>query len=204
MKKISLLFLLLVLSLSLSAISKEELQQKIDARYKNLSTYQANVVQKNRYVGMNKELSFEGRFYFEGEKLLLSFHKPHIQRLYIVGKKGEIYDESSKTLFKSEIMPQFQRLNPIEILSTYWTKSKVSILKEDKSGVQLKLVPGSDPMFKDIEAKVSPSGVINELSYSDNSGNKVKYIFSEIKFNQSIDKGVWGYTYPKDTRIIQR
>jgi outer membrane lipoprotein-sorting protein len=58
-------------------------------------------------------------------------------------------------------------------------------------------------MLQSISASVNgKSGIIQSLSYKDNSGNTVKYNFSAIKINKGVPAAVWQYSYPKDAQRI--
>ncbi|MDD3103555.1 MAG: outer-membrane lipoprotein carrier protein LolA, partial [Candidatus Cloacimonetes bacterium] len=87
----------------------------------------------------------------------------------------------------------------------YWDKSQVKITAQDKAHSWVRLLPKSDPMLKQIEAKIdNHSGIVQSLSYTDLSDNKVTYSFSNIVINRPIAANIWDFTYPKDTQIIEQ
>ena len=203
MKKISLLLILLC-SL-LWAQSSGELYQKLDSRYGSLSSFQAEVKQVNFFSRIDRKISYEGKFYFSGGRMLMSFEKPSVQRLSIHLGKAELYDGSSKTLYRSDVIPEAIKMNPLELLQLYWNKSQVKITTQDKAHSWVKLTPNSDPMIKILEAKIdNKSGIVQTLSYTDLSDNKVTYSFSNIVINRPIASSVWSFSYPKDTQIIEQ
>ncbi len=196
---------LLFLCLSLSAISLDELQKKIDGSYRDVSSWQAKIKQTNYFSQIKQSIVFEGNLYYQSKRLLISFNKPSVQRLLIDNGRVQLYDAQSKTLIKSSLLPEFERMNPLEILQHYWTKSKVRIDKQDKNQIHISMIPEKDSFIKSLRAVVeSSNGRVIELSYSDFSDNTVTYNFSNIKINARIDDSIWQMKYPKDTQIIQR
>ncbi len=205
MKKINLILIIMftMIALSLGA-NTSELYQKMNARYQKINCFEADITQNNHFAAMDKSIEYKGKFYFEKDRLLLSYSTPMRQRLYIANNKAELYEESSKTLFKSAILPEFSQMNPIEILQEYWGKSEVSILSKGKHTTKIQLIPHNDRQFVSITAVLDESGLARELSYQDKSGNTVHYRFNSIKLNRGISPDIWKFSYPKDTRIIER
>ncbi|MCB5234119.1 MAG: outer-membrane lipoprotein carrier protein LolA [Candidatus Cloacimonetes bacterium] len=202
MKKIKLvLFILFAMSLGANTT---ELYQKMNARYQKINSFEADIIQTNHFAAMDKNIEYKGKFYFQKDRLLLSYTKPMRQRLYIANEKAELYEESSKTLFKSAILPEFSQMNPIDILQEYWGKSDVSILSKGKNTTKVQLIPHKDRQFAKITAVLDESGLARELSYDDKSGNTVHYRFESIKINRGISPDIWKFSYPKDTRVIER
>ncbi|MDI3503293.1 MAG: hypothetical protein PWP64_229 [Candidatus Cloacimonadota bacterium] len=201
MKKLS-LALLLIWGI-LSAQSSAELYQRLSSRYSKLTSFQANLEQHNFYYGLNKEISYQGKIYFQAGKLLMSFSEPNVQRLYIDKGKAELYDGASHILYKSDILPEYSRMNPLEILQLYWDQAKVQILENSNGHSRVKLSLQKDPMLKEIEALIDDNtGLVKELSYIDNSDNVVSYYFTKILIDTKIPEDVWLYNYPEDTQII--
>ncbi|MDD3536228.1 MAG: outer-membrane lipoprotein carrier protein LolA [Candidatus Cloacimonetes bacterium] len=204
MKKISMIALLLWISL-LMALSPAELKQRLNAQYDGLQSFEAKVKQINIYKQSTTKIEYNGNFYYAPGRMLMHFISPSLQRMQIIGGKAELYDAASKVLVKSSVQSQYAQLNPVEILRLYWDRSAVSILGQDKGIATVKLIPAKDPLVKEMTARVeSQSGIIHSLKYLDPSENSVEYIFSGIKRNQGIPAGIWQFTYPKDTLIIDQ
>lgn len=205
MKRYIIIILLCALALSLTAATPAEIYTKMQSAYKNLSTFQANVKQTNYYPQLKRSIVYDGKIYFSPGRMLMSFDKPHTQRLVIQNSRVELYDAQSNTLFKAQMLPQFGKMNPVEILQVYWTKSAVKITKESGDIAQVKLTPKDDPLVTALEASINKkSGIVQTLSYSDSSGNTVTYAFSGIKTNAAIPASVWNFSYPKDAQIIEQ
>lgn len=202
MKKISLI--LLLLTSLLAAQSTEELHSRLLKRYGSITSFQADVEQENHYVQLGKSLSYSGKFYFQQNEMLMAFSSPSVQRLYIKNGKAELYDKQSNALFKSAVMPQFNKMNPLQILQLYWQKSDVSLLETNAGISKVRLVPHQDALIGSIEAWIDASGLVSRLSYMDKQSNRVTYSFSDIRINRSIAPEVWIFKYPSDTQIIEQ
>ena len=205
MKKIKLLLLLSLISTLLCGIGTQELYKKLHSAYGNLTSYQAEVKQDNYFAQIKKTISYQGRIYFSQGRMLMHFTKPNVQRLFISGGKAELYDAQSQTLFRSAIKPEFGKMNPVEILQTYWTKSQVKLTGTSGNISSVQLIPAKDPLISRITASINhKTGLISKLAYTDASGNMVSYSFTAVKLNGGIPASVWNYTYPKNIQVIQR
>lgn len=204
MKKAIVVSLLLIWSVMLLSITTGEVYNKVSSFYANLRSFQAKVQQTNYYTQLKKTITYKGTIYFTPGRMLMHFDEPTIQRLKIENGRIELYDASSNTLFKTLMQPEYDKLNPVEILQSYWNKSKVSIISETKDRVNIELVPQNDDFIKSLSATLDKNnGLIYKLSYKDKTGNSVTYNFSSIKLNQGISSSVWKYDYPKNVQIIE-
>lgn len=204
MKKISIVLILSLFGV-LHAISVAELHDRVKLSYQKLISFQANVQQTNYYTQLKRSIVYTGKLYYTPGRMLMSFYKPSVQRLQIQSGKAELYDASSNTLLRSKMQPEFGKMNPVEILQHYWTKSKVSIVKQEKHLCTVKLIPQKDPMIKEMQAVIdSKTGIVNSLKYTDPAGNTVTYRFSNIKRDAAIPASVWKFNYPKDVQVISQ
>ncbi|HNX37760.1 MAG TPA: outer membrane lipoprotein carrier protein LolA [Candidatus Cloacimonadota bacterium] len=206
MKRYILITAILLLILSLGSVTAPKaIYTKLQSAYKGISSFQAAVSQTNYYTQMKKSITYSGNLYFTPGRMLMMFTKPQIQRLQIESGKITLYDGMSNTIIKSVVQPQFGRMNPVEVLQIYWGKSTVSVTKEDTKTVSVSLKPNKDPMLKSLSAVINKSsGLVQNLSYIDFSGNSVSYAFSGIKLNSGIAASVWNYSYPKNAQTLQR
>ena len=204
MKKAIVVSLLLIWSVMLLSITTSEVYNKVSSFYANLRSFQAKVQQTNYYAQLKKTITYKGTIYFTPGRMLMHFDDPTVQRLKIENGRIELYDASSNTLFKTLMQPEYDKLNPVEILQSYWNKSKVSIISETKDRVNIELVPQNDDFIQSLSATLDKNnGLIYKLSYKDKTGNSVTYNFSSIKLNQGIPSSVWKYDYPKNVQIIE-
>jgi outer membrane lipoprotein-sorting protein len=203
MKKIS--FIALFVCAFLFAQTPSEIQNKLQARYGSIQTFSANLKQTNHFSQLDRSIVYEGKIYFQPPRLLISFEEPALQRLLVYSGRAELYDGSSSTLFVSDILPEFNRMNPIELLQLYWDQSAVEILGTSGGLLRIRLSPEDDPFIREINADIAyDSGIVRKLSYQDHSQNTVSYSFSKIVFDGAIPASVWNFRYPEETQIIQQ
>ncbi|HPH60419.1 MAG TPA: hypothetical protein PLX72_02135, partial [Candidatus Syntrophosphaera sp.] len=154
-KSILILLALLAAWTAGCALSSSELYTRLQSAYRNLSTFQASVQQSNYYPQLKKSINYSGRIYFTPGRMLMSFTKPGIQVLKIENGRVELYDASSKTLFQSAVQPQFGKMNPVEILQIYWSKSAVTVTSQSKTAASVKLVPKQDDLVSSLTATLN-------------------------------------------------
>ncbi|HNT52762.1 MAG TPA: hypothetical protein PKH19_05115, partial [Candidatus Syntrophosphaera sp.] len=66
-----------------AATGTAALYAKLQAAYKNLSSFQAELKQTNYYPQLKRSIVYNGRIYFTPGRLLMSFDKPSVQRMQI-------------------------------------------------------------------------------------------------------------------------
>lgn len=198
-------FILLLLSSAFAAVTTAQLYARMQSAYQSLNSFQAALQQSNHYPQLKKTISYTGRIYFTPGRMLMSFTQPSVQRLYIADGRVDLFDAQSNTVFRAQMLPQFGRMNPLEILQLYWDKSKVSVTKEAGALVSVKLVPKKDDLISSLAATLNKkTGLVSSLSYTDKSGNAVTYSFSNIKINAGISQSVWAFKYPKGVQVIEQ
>lgn len=206
MKRINcLLLVLIILNVSLSAITPHELRQQINKSYGALKTWQANLTQTNYFRQLDKHITYHGRIYYSGERLLITFDRPHRQRLSIENTRVQLFDSQTNTVFRTSILPEFGKMNPVNILRHYWSLSTVTIPKSDSKTVCVVLIPKSDPMIRQINARIRRSNwIVEQFSYQDSGGNTVTYDFANIRLNAAIPATVWDFRIPADAQVIEQ
>ena len=206
MKNIKLLLIFLLCTIIPAfATTPDALYDKIDKSYNAISTWQASISQTNQYVQLKRSTTFDGKIYFQTGRMAIRFEKPYKQ--YMTVDKGivTLYDSQSNTAIKSRIQPEFDKLNPVEILRYYWKLSAVKITGEQSGLVSVTLVPKQDKMITSLSAKVNlKTGFIQQLSYQDVSKNTVSYVFTNIKANAAIPPAVWQLKIPKNAQVIEQ
>ncbi|MDD3235952.1 MAG: outer membrane lipoprotein carrier protein LolA [Candidatus Cloacimonetes bacterium] len=204
--KLLLMLMLILFSITgLSAITADALYLKITSMYGSLSSFQASVKQDNFFASIDKDISYQGNIYFTRGRMVIKYDKPNTQRLIISGGKVDLYDAQSKTVLRSRMRPEFGKMNPVEILQVYWKKSIVRILSTKGNITEVSLKPFEDPMIVSMKASINhKTGMVQSLGYTDASGNKVTYSFSNIKTNAKIPESIWKFSYPKGVQVVEQ
>ncbi|PKN80848.1 MAG: outer membrane lipoprotein carrier protein LolA [Candidatus Cloacimonetes bacterium HGW-Cloacimonetes-1] len=205
MKSIKLLCLLWLAIVPIFATTPEALYDKINSSYNALSTWQASLSQTNQYAQIDRSTTFTGKIYFQPGRLAIRFEKPYKQYMTVDRGIVTLFDSQSNTAIKSRIQPDFDKLNPVEILRYYWKLSTVRITSEKDGQISVTLTPKKDKLIASLSATINlKSGFVQQLSYIDISKNSVKYEFSNIKANSPIPASVWQLDIPKNAQIIEQ
>ncbi|MEN6445871.1 MAG: outer membrane lipoprotein carrier protein LolA [Candidatus Cloacimonas sp.] len=197
--------LLFLLCTSLFSINSEALYQKIAKTFGSFSSFQANLKQVNYFSQLDKSVTYQGSIFFTRGRMVIRFTKPTFQRLMVSGGIVELYDAESKTVFRSKMLPEFGKMNPVEILQLYWKKSLVKVQQGKGDLVSVSLKPYNDPIITSISANVdSKTGIVNSLSWTNKNNDRVTYNFANISTNAKIPASVWQFTYPKDVQVVEQ
>jgi outer membrane lipoprotein-sorting protein len=195
----------LLFSAFLGAGTLEDSYAKMEQAYAGLTSWQATLNQTNYFAESQTTLKSLGNCYYRNSKVAIYYTKPAVQSILIAEGKVTVYDQASKTALKSALTSSVQSLNPVEIIRSYWQKSKQSIVSSDKGKTHIKLIPKSDKMLKEVNFTLNDAdGFITSLSYKDQQGNVVTLDFSKLKINQTIPASIWKLSLPKGTRILNR
>lgn len=204
-RTMAVLLALLALVPAFGAVDGAQLYAKLKSAYKGLSSFQADLKQSNHYPQLKKTISYSGKIYFTPGRMLMSFSQPGVQRLLIENGRVDLYDAQSATVFRAKMLPEFGRMNPLEILQLYWEKSQVTVTQAAGATAKVRLVPKNDQLISSLNATLNPkTGIVSALSYADKNGNTVSYAFSNIKTNAGIPTSVWTYKYPKGVQVVEQ
>ena len=196
---------LLLFCLMLSAQTSDVIYQKMNPAYKGISSFQAELKQDNYFPQIKKSISYSGSIHFTRGRMVIRFDKPNVQRLMINEGVVDLYDAQSKTVLRSRMRPEFNKMNPVEILQLFWKKSEVTVLSTKGNFWEVSLKPLNDPNITSLSATINrKTALVQTLSYEDTNGNKVTYNFSGIKLNAQIPESIWIYKYPKDVQVVQQ
>ncbi|MDD4310128.1 MAG: outer membrane lipoprotein carrier protein LolA [Candidatus Cloacimonetes bacterium] len=204
-KNTALFLLMLLCCTMLFSLGSEAIYQKMNSAYNKISSFQADLKQENYFAQIKKSISYTGNIHFTRGRMVIKFSKPNVQHLMISEGVVNLYDAPSKTVFRSRIRPEFNKMNPVEILQHYWKKSTVTVLSNKGGFAEVSLKPFDDPQIKNLSASINlKTGLVHTLSYTDANENKVSYKFSSIKTNAQIPASVWKFTYPKDVQVVEQ
>jgi outer membrane lipoprotein-sorting protein len=204
-KHLTLILILLLLCNLVYADKLNDSYQQMLKSYAKLNTWQADINQTNYFAQTKAKLVSSGTFYYQKNTVSIRYQKPNEQALLIKDGMVTVYDKSSKTAVKSQLISAVQSLNPVEIVKTYWQKSEKSFL-QSKDGIDtISLKPSKDNQVKELIVSLdSKTGYVTKLVYKDNQDNSVSLAFSKMKVNKPIPATAFKLVLPKDVKLIQR
>jgi outer membrane lipoprotein-sorting protein len=187
----------------LASIDINIFYEQIRAKFDSVRTLQADVAQTNEYAQSKTKLVSSGKLFYKPGHFLLEYAKPNIQKLIIKGNSVIIYDKNSKTIIKTVNSEGIS--NPLQMVDKYWSISRKELVTDDSASVRVRLFPPKEDKLKRIEVNFDRTSLlINELFYWDNSGNKVKYRFLNIRTGILIPSSKWNFVPPKGIKVIEQ
>jgi outer membrane lipoprotein-sorting protein len=194
--KLKILLLLIVSSFGLFAaeMNIEKIYAGVIENYKNITTFQADLVQTNYWKELDIEKESLGRIIYNEENLLLNYLDPAGQQMLVTKSSVTIYDSLSQNAMISD---KTTELRPDKIIAEYWDKSQKEIKHLTATGVILLLTSDSE----EIEILISHSHIVF-FKLSDSSGNTVKYSFKNIVKNAELNDVLFQLQIPENVNII--
>lgn len=178
--------------------------QKMLKTYGSLTSWQAEIVQANVFGESHATLHSTGSFYYQKGKICIRYKKPNEQYLLVKDGKVTIYDRSANTAVRTSLASSIQSLNPVDIIKSYWGRSKRSIKRDSGFTVSLSLKPYKDEQIREIQFDLDKeTGYVIQLTYFDHQDNVVNIVFNKIKINPDIPASVWKLPIPPDVKIME-
>lgn len=200
-RKSLLTILLIILCNVLTASPIEVAYNKMLNSYSRLNSWQAVINQTNYFVQTKTSLKSSGNFYFQKGKIAIRYNKPNEQRMLIQKGIVTIYDKSSNSYMKTELVSAVQSLNPAEIVKSYWQKSDNTVMSSTRESTVISIKPKKDEQIKEIKATIAnKSGYITRFVYTDIQGNTVTISFTGMKVNKAIAASVWNLNIPANAK----
>ena len=147
-----------------------------------------------------------GRLWLERPgKFRWSYEKPYVQLMVCDGKTLWLYDPD---LAQVTVRPAGATLQgtPAQLLTDRTALEKhfkVADAGSDKAGRRLVLTPKApDSDFASVELWLK-DGVPQRMRFHDQLGGQSDVNFSDIRTNEKLDAGLFGFEVPKGTEVIQ-
>lgn len=202
MKIMKNLLLLLSISISLNAYSQYDedaltVLNSMSAKYKNISAYSADFVQKmeNKDVGINE--SFEGTITVKGDMYII---KASGQEIYNNGTDIWSYNPDIAEVTVTTYEPEEQEINMGNIYDLYQDGFKYNLVKSNNKGdrfVELDPEDKSKSYFK-IKMTINSQDELNEFTVLDKSGNTYIYIIKSFEEKPDLKDAVFSFNPNSD------
>jgi len=193
--KISLILLLLISSLYLSADQLDDIYNQIIDEYSKISSFEATLSQENYWSEIDRTKSTTGRIYYNTDSLYISYDPPDEQELFVQGNTVIMHDKKSGQAIymdKGEFW-----IRPLGIIKSYWNESEKQLLPVQDDFIMLLIKRADEEIIISLK-----SGLITSLLITDKENNSVKYQFLDEKINSEFPKGIFIPKFPKNTNII--
>src|SRR3990172_2457554 len=184
-----------------------DILKKVQATYRDVNDFTADFVQQSYIQGFDAK-NFKGKLYLKKPGLVRwDYIKPVKQNIIINGDTITLYFHEQKQAIIQKVSDHPDAEPAMGLLSNIekWDDS-FSVKGEDPSvdSFRLKLTPRTMTMVKEVIVEIDKeTSYIIKLTLIENSGNKVSFSFSGIKFNSGIKDSLFDFRIPKGTEVLK-
>ncbi len=186
----------------LTAVSLDEVYNRMVDRYERLNYYTAGFIQHNKWIAQDLEMKSEGKIYMTDEKTAIIYSHPAGQRM-IVDEAVYLIDEKEKTVIITGIEQTEGVFTTTDIIDFFWDSSKKEIYIDDESFYRIILKPYEDLYTAEIEIKICRKDfLIKAAAYKDHHNNRVNFEFFDERLDYPIDQNLFKVLFGEDYTII--
>lgn len=180
--------------------------KKVEAKYKDVHTIKADVVQvqRNELFGdetVKGELVVKRPSFFRwasgsGDDAKLFVSNGETMWIYVAEDKQVIvYDDVAG---QSGSAQQF-----LTSMDKLGEKFDIQVLSSDASGHRLKLAPKEPDQFKHVEITLDPELLLQKVVIADTFDNVTEMRFSDLELNSEVDDAIFTFTPPAGVDVIE-
>ena len=184
-----------------------DILKRVQATYRDVNDFTADFVQQSYIQGFDAK-NFKGKLSLKKPGLARwDYTKPVKQNIIINGETITLYFHEQKQAIIQKVSDHPDAEPAMGLLSNIekWEES-FSVKGEDPSvdSFRLKLTPRTMTMVKEVIVEIDKeTSYIIKLTLIENSGNKVSFSFSGIKFNSGIKDSLFDFRIPKGTEVLK-
>ena len=184
-----------------------DILKRVQSTYRDVNDFTADFVQQSHIQGFDAK-NFNGKLYLKKPGLARwDYIKPVKQSIIINGETITLYFHEQKQAIIQKVSDHPDAEPAMGLLSNIekWEDS-FSVKGEEPSAdfFRLKLTPKTMTMVKEVIVEIDKeTSYIKKLSLIENSGNKVSFSFSGIKFNSGIKDSLFDFRIPKGTEVLK-
>jgi outer membrane lipoprotein carrier protein len=207
----SAVLLIFALSSVTSAITSEEIMEKVRSKYSAMKSLSASFKQNFYWKLADKKQGFDGKIYVAKDGMF-KFEKKGKNPQLIVSDGKSIWsysEENNQVIIRSVNKESGNLYDPRSFILGYSDKSKPNLLGEEKLGREncyfLELSPENNEETDFKEAKIwvnRRNWLIMKIEYTDLNGNITTYFLSDIKVNPVLKESFFRFSPPEGIEVI--
>ncbi len=184
-----------------------EILKRVQATYRDVNDLTADFVQQSHIQGFDAR-NFKGKLYLKKPRLVRwDYTKPVKQNITIKGDTIILYfhEQKQAIIQKASAHPDAEPAMGLLSNIEKWEES-FSVKGEDPPGdfFRLKLTPRTMTMVKEVIVEIEKeTSYIKKMILFENSGNRVSFSFSGIKFNRGIKDSLFDFKIPGGTEVLK-
>ncbi|GEM_PF-1862357 len=189
-------------------IQAEEISDKIQSQYKEISSFKTSFVQKRYRKATDNTKTLKGEIVFQKPTSVRWYTREPEERLLLVNNSTVWqYIPGEKTAYKFSLQGKFKSKTMIEFITgDVNIKKDFDIEKLDKSKqgwIKLKLIPKQDdPNMLMVHLWVEPeTGLLRRIKIKDFWQNKNTLTFRDIQLSPDISEDLFTFDPPKEVKV---
>ncbi|MCY4613556.1 MAG: outer membrane lipoprotein carrier protein LolA [Nitrospira sp.] len=182
----------------------QALVERVDARYAQITDFQADFVQETRIQGFDTPLRSSGRVFLKKPgRLRWDYLDPSVEHIYVHQDQLAMYVPAHNQVLKGSLTMMVSTKAPLRLLqgvgklAEHFSVEPTGDGEKEDGGLPLltlipKPVSGSPPSsLVKIVAEIQPrTYLIQSLALHENNGNVSTFRFSNFKVNEGLDDAV--------------
>ncbi len=206
LKNFKLVLAILIITVSLKAIDKDQLHSLLNDKYASIESFQAQIRQTAYYEEIGIERESNGDLYYNNDLLSLRYYDPEIEQILFHENKIDYYQASENTLYQTYADSSLVSLNVGYFINNYWDDENITILSEENKQYQVRLVLTEENKLSNIQEVIftinGDNFLVHQIKYADDSSNWITLDLINIKINKEIPKERWLLDINEETKIV--
>ncbi|MEX0746565.1 MAG: outer membrane lipoprotein carrier protein LolA [Rhodothermales bacterium] len=204
-RSLLLMSLLFLVAVPAGAQNADEIFARLKAKYDSITSLRAEFSQTMSSSYMDEEATSNGVLVIQGDRYRVETEG---QTLVTDGEVTWVYMASQKQVLINDHSEDEQSFSISDFLFNYDERFTVAEVKSNGSGADRHFVLSLKPKAKDTfftEATLSMrerDNIITSLQVVDVNGTKMIFKLTNIEINPSLGRGVFSFTPPQGTEVI--
>ncbi|MCX7794525.1 MAG: outer membrane lipoprotein chaperone LolA [Thermodesulfovibrionales bacterium] len=198
------IYLLLVVSETVSSEKEVSAVDKIENAYRDISDISGRFIQMSYLKDIEKKEFYEGEFFIKIPSLFRwSYKGKSPQEVIISGEKLIIYQKKEKQVIRSKFVPSRYGQTPIALLGGFGNIRKDFDIREEKDKVILR-PRGDMGNVRNIELYLRDSDFpIKKIKITDTADNIIEIELKDVVINSGLTESLFEFKPPKGVNIIE-
>lgn len=198
------LFLLFTFSLSF-AQGNENALAELQKKFKSINDFKANFSQNSSFANQTKSSSLKGNFFYKKDNKFRIEFKNSV--LISDGSTLWNFNKKENKVYINNLENEYSFFSLKNIILVYPEKSNVRFLgNESLNGMSYKVVQitpkDGSSNFETIKIWFNDTNFIGKVELIDSEGSKHQFELAGVKINQKIPAGMFDFTPPEGSEVI--
>jgi len=189
------------------SVSTEEIVDRLRSTYKDVSDMTADFTQRSSIEGFDEKV-FSGRLYLKKPGMVRwDYLKPEKQNIFIKGEKAILYLPRQRQAIVQNLSENPEAEPALGLLSDIerWRELFHIKVEEGKTDpIRLELRPKKMPHIERVLVDLQKETFyIQGLTLFEKGGNRVSFVFSNIRPNRDLKEGFFDFKIPGGIEVLE-